>query len=112
MKIASRLWVGSLSLALLGGALAGCAGHGGIPKDAHEETVGTGHLSYTANQPGNVYVLDQDKSEKVFEGKVNQGDQIVLEPDQDRIVLAGNMVDHKPALNPSHRYGIYFTPGS
>jgi len=35
-------------------------------------------------------VLDQDKNEKVFEGRVNTGDQIVVKPDQDQIVLAGN----------------------
>lgn len=87
---------------------AGCHGRAAIPSDAIQENVGTGRVSYTANAPGNVYVLDTDSNDKVFQGQVNNGDQVVVEPGEDRIVVGGNNVNHKPTLNPNHRYAIYF----
>ena len=87
---------------------AGCQGRSSIPSDAALENSGSGRVSYTANSAGNVYVLDTDKNEKVFEGHVNNGDQVVVEPDQDRIVVGGMNADHKVGLKADHRYAIYF----
>lgn len=93
--------------ALLG---AGCQGRASIPPGANLEQTGTGGLSYTAHQSGNAYVLDADNNSKVFEGHMNNGDQLVLKPNQDQIILAGNNADHSVSLKPDHRYSIYFTP--
>lgn len=98
--------------ALLAALLIGCQGRASIPSNAQLEQSGTGGLSYTAHQAGNVYVIDSDKDTKIFEGRMNNGDQLVLIPGQDKIVLAGNNADHKVALQPDHRYKIYFTPAS
>ena len=92
------------------GVLAGCQGRAAIPSQAHLETSGAGGLSYTASRAGDVYVLDTDRNAKVFEGHMNNGDQLVVDPSQDRIVLGGNNAEHATTLKPDHRYGIYFTP--
>lgn len=88
----------------------GCQGRASIPAGAHLEQSGAGGLSYTARQAGNAYVLDADDNTKVFEGHMNNGDQLVVNPNQDRIVLGGNNADHSVSLKPDHRYSIYFTP--
>ena len=67
-------------------------------------------MSFTAHEPGNVFILDKDKNQKVFEGRVNTGDQVVLKPDVDQIVVAGNTANHSVPLKPDHHYGIYFDP--
>lgn len=86
----------------------GCNGRASIPSDAAMENSGSGRVSYTANQAGNIYVLDTDDNKKVFQGHVNNGDQVVVEPDQDRIVVGGTNADHTPSLRANHRYAIYF----
>lgn len=98
------------ALAVVSSAL-GCQGRAAIPSGAHMEQSGAGALSYTAHESGNVYVLDADKDKKVFEGHMNNGDQIVVKPDQDQIVLAGSNAEHSVGLNPQHHYEIYFQPG-
>jgi len=101
-----------LVLTLLAGMLAvtafGCQGRATVPQNAHLEQEGTGGLSYTAREPGNLYVLDKTKNEKVFEGKVNTGDQVVVRPDRDQIVVAGNEAHHSDTLHSDHQYQIYF----
>lgn len=101
----------TLSLFGLLSALAvGCQGRASIPAGAHLEQSGAGGLSYTAHQAGNAYVLDADDNTKVFEGHMNNGDQLVVNPNQDRVVLGGNNAEHSVSLKPDHRYSIYFTP--
>lgn len=108
MHVRSRT-IRSIGLtALLAAGIAGCSGHASIPGSAHNVTGGVGKLAYTAEGNGNVYLLDADKNKKVFEGHVRRGDQVVVEPTRDRIVVAGDQADHQPALNPNHRYQIYF----
>ena len=110
MRIAHR-WISASLAMILGAAAVGCGGRSTIPSGAHQETAGPGHISFTASQPGNVYVLDEDKNRKVFEGHVNNGDQVIVQPNQDRIVLRGDNAPHGESLNPNHRYGIYFIGG-
>ncbi|HEY2584147.1 MAG TPA: hypothetical protein VGI81_00110 [Tepidisphaeraceae bacterium] len=109
MRFATKFTTLSL-MSLLAAIAAGCQGRAAIPAGAHLEQSGSGGLSYTANQAGDAYVLDADKNAKVFEGHMNNGDQLVVNPDQDRIVLAGNNAEHSVSLKPGHRYEIYFTP--
>ena len=109
MRIARHL-IRPVLAGLLGATAFGCEGRATIPSDARLEQEGTGGLSYTAREPGNVFILDRDKNQKVFEGRVNTGDQVVMKPDQDQIVVAGNAANHSLSLKPDHRYGIYFDP--
>ena len=108
MHFSRHLFLPAMAVFLM--SIYGC-GRASIPAGAQEVRSGSGDLSYTATQSGNVYVLDRDANAKVFEGQMKNGDQLVLQPGQDRIVLGGNNADHTPALNPNHRYAIYFIPG-
>ena len=103
-----------LVLVLFAGMLAvtafGCEGRATVPQNAHLEQEGTGGLSYTAREPGNLFILDKTKDKKVFEGKVNTGDQVVVRPDRDQIVVAGNDAHHSETLHSDHHYQIYFDP--
>lgn len=91
-------------------AAIGCQGRSTIPSNARLEQSGTNGLSYTAHDPGNVYVLDSDGNKKVFEGHMNTGDQIVVKTSVDQIILAGNNANHSETLKPDHKYEIYFDP--
>ena len=102
--------IGSFIVALSAGLIVGCQGRAAIPSDAMLEQSGRGGLSYTASRAGNVFVLDTDADEKVFEGHVNNGDQLVVNPGDDRVVLAGNIAPHSIGLKNSHNYEIFFTP--
>lgn len=106
----ARHWMIASFAALLAGGGFGCQGRASIPSDAQLENSGSGKVSYTATQSGNVYVLDSDTNKKVFEGKANNGDQIVVEPDRDKIVIGGTDAPHDIALKPDHRYQIFFKP--
>jgi hypothetical protein len=109
MRIA-RYLVRPVLAGVLAATAFGCQGRSTIPSNAHLEQEGTGGLSYTAREPGNVFILDKDKNEKVFEGRVNTGDQVVVRPDRDQIVVAGNDAHHSDTLHSDHHYAIYFDP--
>ena len=96
--------------ALLLAATVGCQGRNSIPSGARLEQEGANGLSYTAQSPGTVYVLDATSNKKVFEGHMNAGDQIVVQPSLGVIVLAGNNADLKDTLQPDHKYQIFFDP--
>lgn len=107
MQIARSIAISIFAGVMIGGAV-GCQGRASLPANTEQVRTGSGRLSYTATDTGNVYVLDEDQNKKVFEGQMKAGDQIVVEPDQDRIVLAGNDAPHNTALTANHRYSINF----
>jgi hypothetical protein len=110
MRIARHL-VLVLFVGMLAVMAFGCEGRATVPQNAHLEQEGTGSgLSYTAREPGNLFILDKTKDKKVFEGKVNTGDQVVVRPDRDQIVVAGNDAHHSETLHSDHHYQIYFDP--
>jgi len=108
MRIARHL-VGSVLTGVLAVTAFGCQGKTTIPDTAHKEVEGSSGLSYTAHEPGNIYVLDTTKDKKVFEGRVNTGDQVVVRPERDQIVVAGTEAHHTE-LHGDHNYRIYFDP--
>jgi hypothetical protein len=97
-----------LAIAFIASPL-GCEGPATIPPTGTLEMSGIGNLSYTAEFIGDVYVLDTHESRKVFAGHMNKGDQILLNPSQDQLKLAGTSVKHEIGLKPDHNYQIYFT---
>src|SRR5579859_7717576 len=109
MRIARHL-VRSTLAGVLAATAFGCEGRATVPQNAHLEQEGTGGLSYTAHEPGNLYILDKTENKKVFEGKVNTGDQVVVRPDRDQIMLAGTDAHHGETLHSDHQYQVYFDP--
>lgn len=80
-----------------------------IPPTGTLEMSGVGNLNYIAESGGDVYVLDTHENRKVFAGHMNKGDQIVINPSQDQVMLAGTRAMHAIALKTDHNYQIYFT---
>jgi hypothetical protein len=105
----ARRFVLTLLAGMLSATAFGCEGKTTIPDSAHKEVQGSSGLSYTAHEPGNVYVLDKTKDKKVFEGKVNTGDQVVVRPERDQIVVGGTDARHTE-LHGDHQYQIFFDP--
>jgi hypothetical protein len=87
----------------------GCEGPATIPPTGTLEMSGVGNLNYIAESAGDVYILDTHESRKVFAGHMNKGDQILLNPSQDQVMLAGTSAKHAIALKTDHNYQIYFT---
>lgn len=110
MRVARPLTFLSLSTLFIALAI-GCQGRSTIPSNATLEQTGRGGpISFTADRTGNAFVLDSDENQKVFEGQMRSGDQLVVQPGRDRIILGGNDADHKIGLKQDHTYKIYFTP--
>ena len=51
---------------------------------------------------------DSDTKEQIVAAHVMRGDLVYVEPSKDDIQVAGNVVAHKKAMDPSHLYEVYF----
>ena len=111
MRFVGRLTL-VISVVLLIGSTIGCQGRATIPAEAVLAQAGQGRpISFTADRAGNAYVLDATSNQKVYETLVHEGDQLVVEPMRDRIVLGQEEQDHKIELQPDHTYQVYFDAG-
>ena len=116
-NFATRLAALSLSATVGVALLAGCtqvreAEHsvgmgGGVPKGAEKLAVGAGRqgITTTANKGGTVFVNDEDTAEVVYSGKVNAGDQIVVDGKSGTVTVGQFKKDVK--LNPNDTYAVY-----
>ena len=82
-------------------------GIGGVPKGASKLAVGSGSqgVTATANKSGKVYVNDETTAEVVYEGKVNQGDQITVDAANGTITAGQFKKDVK--LKSNDTYAVY-----
>ena len=80
-----------------------------VPVDAVavEAGEGTVPLTYTAERDGTVYVYDVDDDRVVFVGRVMADERFRLLPQDNQATLDGRPV-FRAALNPRHRYRLYF----
>ena len=80
-----------------------------VPTNARLEMQGDRLLTYTAQRDGEVYVYDADDRKLLYSGKVEKGQAVTVDPDEDKI-----MVDNKLALekdiSAGNRHRIYFVP--
>lgn len=102
-----------ISLALPGlltAVLCGCATNTEqrIPAGARPVRVGQGVLDYASEEDGVIYVLDATTYKKIFDRPVKRGDPILVDPVRDRIVVAGEVAEHKTPLSSDHVYRLYF----
>jgi hypothetical protein len=105
-KLSTRL--GSAGLAL---ALCGCAADRPIdvPAGAEIQTEGPQRLVYTAPSGGEIWVTDVAGSAIVYSGAVRRGDEVVVDPDNNRVTVAGQVVTTHDVGHDDHR--IRFAPG-
>jgi hypothetical protein len=98
-------------LGLCGLALCGCAADrpGDVPAGADAQIEGTQRLVYTAPSNGQIWVTDVDSATVVYAGRVGQGDEVSVDPDNDRVTKAGQVVVTHDVGHENHK--IYFEPG-
>ena len=86
--------VASLGLCLM---VTGCAAdrHEDIPKSAPMVAKGETDIQWAAPSEGDVYVYDQTEGKMLYSGKVERGDNLVVDARKDRIMLDGRTVMDK-----------------
>jgi hypothetical protein len=104
------VWAKFILPGLLTAVLCGCASKKelSVPASALPVRVGQGTLDYTAEDNGNMYLLDTTTQKTVFAKVVQRDDPIIVDPSRDRILVAGAAAEHKVPLNPDHLYRLYF----
>lgn len=84
---------------------------GGYPGGGYNSRViiteGTGRLTWNADQNGDVYVYNARENRLVFNGPIRRGDQIVVEPGNDRILMNDRVV-YQHNLEKDDRHQIAF----
>ena len=76
------------------------------------DCVAEGHekVKWTADMDGEVWVFDKDKNNIRWSGPVRRGDDVIVQPDRDKIYVAGRNV-HQGNLEKHSWHKIYFVPG-
>jgi hypothetical protein len=89
--------------------LVGCGRevHPSIPAGATMGSEGTGRLSYAVPHDGEVFVYDVNRNELVFASQINRDQEIIVDPQADRITIDGRtMLERR--LNRGNRHRVYF----
>ena len=89
--------------------LAGCSGTGksAIEPGADEVESGRGVLDYEAQRDGEVFVYDAETDKMVYRGDVEDGQEVRVDPERNRITVGGRTVSEQPLIR-DHKYRIYF----
>ncbi len=92
-------------------ALYGCAADrpGDVPAGANMQNEGNQRLVYTAPSSGQVWVTDVGSNSVVYAGPVHSGDEVAVDPDNNRVTIAGQVVATHDVGHENHR--IFFAPG-
>src|SRR4051812_7603355 len=61
----------------------------GIPEGSVQVDEGKGKMTYDAKRAGQVYVYDVDQDRLVYQGRVRDGDRVVIDPESNRLELNG-----------------------
>lgn len=101
------VWVAAGAIGGLAGL--GCA-HRADEVPASASLMGEGReTSFRATEYGRVYVVDRDLDRVVYQGDVDKGEMVEVEPDRDRVRIAGRTVAETDLAN-NGIYRIYFEP--
>src|SRR5581483_12513358 len=92
--------------------MTGCAAQrpADVPLSATVQTEGPNKLVYTADQDGTVWVSDANNGKILYSTRVNRGDSLTVDPDNNRIMLNGQTVFNSDVTNDNHQ--IYFVQGT
>jgi len=113
MEKTMRLTPAALAFAILFLSFApGCASNGlkSVPGDAMLVQEGGSAFTYTATDPGTVYVRDQGADRIIYSGRMSPGDQLQVDSNAQRVTVAGRTVK-TPALRPDASYQVFFLKG-
>lgn len=81
-----------------------------VPTTATLKGEGKDRLAYTAEQDGNIWVTDADRKELVTTAAVLRGDQVIIDPKDNRVMVNGRTIYDHNLPNNDHR--IFFQPGA
>lgn len=102
-----RNFCGLACAGLLISLLAGC-GHNplGVPQEARIHAQ-SDHPAWTSSRPGTVYVHDATTGGVVYQGHIEAGQDISVDPAGNQITIDGQPVQTN-RLTKGHQYQIYF----
>jgi hypothetical protein len=78
-----------------------------LPRSAKSVATGTGQVSYRAPSRGRIYVYDADSERVLMSREIHDGQTILVDPDQDRVLIDGKKV-YDNNLERKHTHRIYF----
>lgn len=104
--------VKAFGVALVAGlGIVGCAAdrHAEIPQSASVVAEGNRMISYEVPRPGMIWVYNKGNGNMEYAGRVVTGDQLVIDPEHNKITLNGRNVNDKP-LSTVDDKKIYYEP--
>ena len=78
-----------------------------VPVNAQLLVQGDQELTYTAQRNGEIFVYDSSDKKLLYSGKIDKGQTIAIDPDEDRITVDNQLVLEKD-INAGNRHRIYF----
>jgi len=81
-----------------------------IPQGADMVAEGNEKVKWTADMDGTVFVFDRDKNNIRYTGPVRRGDDVIIQPDRDKIYIGERNV-YQGNLEKHSWHKIYFVPG-
>jgi hypothetical protein len=95
----------------LAAVLCGCAADrpADVPAAADDQVDGANRLVYTAPSSGQVWITDVGSNSVIYAGQVRGGQEVAVDPDNNRVTVGGNIVATHDISRADHR--IFFEPG-
>jgi hypothetical protein len=78
-----------------------------IPQMADVVVEGNDKIKWTADMDGTIFVYDRDKSTVRYTGPVRRGEEIIVQPDRDKVYV-GDHVVYNENLEKHSWHRIYF----
>lgn len=79
----------------------------GIPRSADLVERDTGKIKFRAPSVGRIWIADHDKRRQIVAAQVRRGDNVVIEPDKDRIKVNDEII-YDRNLERKHVHDIFF----
>jgi len=82
--------------------------HEEIPLSALMTVEGNKRLAYEAPHDGRLYIYDQNADRMVYQGTIEKGSMVIVDPNDDRVTINGRTVAEKEAVGAGHNHRIFF----
>ena len=78
-----------------------------VPSSATMAVQGNEKLAYTAPHDGTVYLYNVGNDQIIYSGAVHEGDEVVLDPKEDKLTVAGKTAFEK-GIDRGNTHRLYF----
>lgn len=82
-----------------------------VPSSATMAVEGNERLAYAAPHDGTVYLYDVGNDQIIYSGAVREGDEVVLDPKENKLTVAGRTAFEK-GIDRGHRHRLFFDSDS